>query len=396
MKEGEPGGHKCQWTFIRPLLLEKAPLFILAAISSVVTFIFQQKGGGVIPFEGNPLGARLANAFVSYIVYIEKTIWPNNLAVFYPSQPWASWQVLGAVLFFITMTLITIQATQRSVLTVGWLWYVGTLVPVIGLIQVGDQARADRYTYIPLIGLFIMAAWGIPELSKKWRYRGKVLAALSVSILSCFLIVTSTQVGYWQNNFTLSNHALRVTDYNYVAYNNRGNGYANLNNEKQAVADYDRAIEINPKFAAAYVNRGGSYFKLGNYKQAIEDLDRAIEINPRDADAYSNRGAAYAMLGNRRQAIWDYDRAIEINPEFAEAYTNRGVSYAALGNYKQAIVEHDRAIEINPKFAEAYFNRAASYNSLGNQKQTYEDLKAAAKFGSQDAKNFLKSQGISW
>ena len=384
-------------SMIRPLLLEKIPLFTLAAISSVLTFTVQQKGGPVVSFEGNPLAARVANAFVSYVVYIEKTIWPSNLAVFYPSQLWASWQVLGAVLFFIAMTLIAIQAAQRfQYVTVGWLWYVGTLVPVIGLIQVGDQARADRYTYIPLIGLFIMAAWGIPELLKKWRYREKVLVALSVSILSCYLIVTSKQVGYWQNNFTLSNHALKVTDYNYVAYNNRGNGYANLSNEKQAVSDYDKAIEINPNFSAAYVNRGGSYFKLGNYKQAIEDLGKAIEINPRDADAYSNRGAAYARLVNRRQAIDDYDRAIEINPEFADAYTNRGVSYAALGNYKQAIVDHDRAIEIKPKFAAAYFNRAASYNSLGNQKQTYEDLKAAAKFGSQDAKNFLKSQGISW
>ena len=205
------------------------------------------------------------------------------------------------------------MATQRwRYLTVGWLWYVVTLVPVIGLVQVGSQARADRYTYIPLIGLFVMAAWGIPELLKEWRYR-KGPYCIVYQFLSCFLIATWTQVGYWQNSFILSNHALRVTDYNYIAYNHRGDAYANLNNEKQAIADFDRAIAINPKFAAAYVNRGGSYFKLGNYKQAIEDLDRAIEINPRDADAYSNRGAAYAMLGNRRQAIWDYDRAIEIN-----------------------------------------------------------------------------------
>ncbi len=144
----------------------------MAALSSIVTYIAQQKGGAVASIEAFPLSDRIANAFVSYVIYIGKMIWPNNLAVFYPHPGLLPlWQVLGAVLLLIVVTFMVIWAAKRfPYLAVGWLWYVGTLVPVIGIVQVGSQARADRYTYIPLIGLFIMAAWGIPELLKKWRY----------------------------------------------------------------------------------------------------------------------------------------------------------------------------------------------------------------------------------
>ena len=226
--------------------------------------------------------------------------------------------------------------------------------------KVGTQAKADRYTYIPLIGLFIMAAWVIPELLKKWRYRKEVLFALSTLILSCFLIITWTQVGYWQNSLLLYDHALEVTDNNYLAYSNRGSTYLAIGNYKQAIADYDRAIES--------------------------------KMNPLFARDYSNRGAAYAALGNQKQAIIDYDRAIESNPKYALTYYNRGTAYATLGNQKQAIEDFNRVIAINPKFASAYRNRAFSYNKLGNQQQAYEDLKTAAMLGDEAAQNFLKTR----
>ena len=431
MRVEEHVGHKYDSTFNRFLLLDKAPLFALTAISSVVTFIFQQRGGGVVSCERIPLGTRIANAFVSYVIYIEKTIWPDNLAVYYPYQRWAPWQILGVVLLFITVTSMVVWAARRRpYLPVGWLWYVGTLVPVIGIIQVGAQARADRYTYVPLIGLFIIAVWGIPDLLRNWRYLKEALIVSSVLAISCFVVVTWTQVGYWLNSFTLFDNALNVTNNNNIAYYIRGNAYHAIGNYRQAIIDYDRAIDITPDYADLFNNRAASYYSLGKYSQALSDYDRAIQINPKFAQAYSGRGVTYAALGNYKRAIADYDRAIEIlptynssyfnrgnayvangnykqaiadydrviriNPKDAEAYSGRGDSYFELGSYTQAIVDYDVAIRINPKFAQAYHNRAASYNKLGNQKQALEDLKAAAKLGSEEAKNLLRSQGITW
>ena len=219
-------------------------------------------------------------------------------------------------------------AKRCPYLAVGWLWYVGTLVPVIGIMQVGLQAGSDRYTYVPLIGISIMIAWGMPDLLNKSRFRKEALFVLSALSLSCLLIVSWIQVGYWQNSITLSDHALKVTTRNSIAH--------------------------------------------------------------------YNRGTAYLELGNYRQAIGDYDRTIQINPEAAEAYYNRGIARGKVDNYKQAVKDFDRAIELNHNYAEAYYNRAASYYKLGNPRQAFEDLKTAARYGDEDAKNFLRGQGINW
>ncbi|MGA3207330.1 MAG: tetratricopeptide repeat protein [Syntrophales bacterium] len=433
-KAEKPADHKYQyqWTLIRPLLWEKIPLFALTALSSIATYIAQQKEGAMGSIEAFPFSVRIANAFVSYIIYIGKTIWPSNLAVFYPHPKlWPLWQVLGAVLFVIAVTLMVIWMAKRfPYLAMGWLWYIGTLVPVIGIVQVGSQARADRYTYVPLIGLFIMVVWGITELLKKWRHRKEALFVLSALTLSCLFVVTWLQVGYWQNSIMLFGHALKVTDHNSLAFCNRGVAYASLDNYRQAIGDYDKAIELDPKFAKAYDNRGAAYGSLGNYRKAIEDCSKAIELDPEFAKAYDNRGVAYASLGNNRQAIGDYDKAIELDPKFAKAFYSRGVAYYDLGNYKQAIGDYDKAIELDPKFAKAYDNRAAAYGSLGNYRKAIEDwskaieldpksamvyynlgvaywslgnyrqanenLKIAARSGSKLAQNILRSQGINW
>ncbi len=389
---------KPQWALFRPLLLEKIPLFALTVLSSIVTYIVQSKGGMVKSFEMFPLSVRIPNAVVSYITYIGKTIWPNDLAAIYP-HPWLlpTWQAFGAAFLLIAVTVTVIWKARRiPYLAVGWLWYLGTLVPVIGLVQIGLQARADRYTYLPLIGLFIMAAWGISDLSKNWRYRKEVLFASSTVILLFLCIVTWTQVGYWQNSISLLDHTLNVTHNNYIAYYNRGLAYQHLGNYKQAIGDYDKAVEINPKHSKAYYNRGVVYTGLGNYQQAIEDYDKAIEIYPKYEEAYFNRGCVSAILGNNKQAIGDYDKAIEINPKKIEPYINRGNVYSRLGNYRQAIGDYDKAIETNPKYAEAYFIRGHAYWQLGNKQQAIEDVKAAARLGQKDAQNLLKSQGVGW
>jgi len=397
-KAEKPADSKYPWTLLRPLLWEKIPLFALTALSSIATYVVQQKGGAVVSIEAFPLSERIANAFVSYVIYIKKMIWPNDLAIFYPHPGvLPSWQVIGSVLVLLIVTFAVIWVAKKiPYLAVGWLWYVGTLVPVIGIVQVGSQARADRYTYIPLIGLFIMAAWGIPELLKKWRYRKELLFASSALSLLCFFIVTWTQVGFWQNSITVFSHALKVTTHNSRAYINLGAAYNDIGNYRKVIEVCDEAIKLDAKLEKAFYNRGLAYSRLGNQKLAVGDYDRAIEIDPRHAKAYNNRGIAYSILGSYKQAIGDFDRAIVTNPKYAEAYYNRGINYGRLGNYKQALGDFDRAIEFNPKYAEAYYNRAASYYSLGNQRQAFEDLKTAARFGDEDAKKFLRSQGINW
>jgi protein O-mannosyl-transferase len=425
----KPATHEFHWALLRPLFLEKIPLFALTTLSCAATYIAQNRAGAVAPIEIYALDVRLANALVSYFIYFSKTIWPDNLAVFYPHPgSFPLWQVLGAVLFLTAATFAVIRAAGRfPYLPVGWLWFAGTLVPVIGIVQVGGQAMADRYTYIPSIGLFIMAAWGIPEFFKKRRYGKEVLAAVSASCLLCLLVLTTIQAGYWRDSITLFDHALKVTEKNYFIHNNRGGIYDDSGNYGQAIADFDRAIEINPIFAPAYNNRGNALDCLGDHTRAIRDFDKAIEIKPEYAEAYSNRGIAYRAVGNYTRAIEDLDRAIAINPEYALAYNNRGVSYAALGNQARAVEDFNRAVAINPKYAKAYFNRAIAYRelgnqfqaiqdldraieinpgdasayyhrgimhtSLGNQRQGLDDLKTAARFGYRNAVELLKRQG---
>lgn len=399
VKEVKPAESKYRWTLIRPLILEKIPLFAMAALFSVVTIIAEQKAGAVVTLERIPPGDRIANAFVSYIIYIGKMIWPDDLAVFYPHHEgaWPLWQVLGAVFLFIAVTLTVIRTAKRfPYVTVGWLWYAGTLVPVLGIVQVGNQSMADRFTYIPHIGLYVIAAWGIPELLKKWRYRKEVLVASSVLILSSYCIVAWTQVGYWKNSITLMSHALEVTGPNYFAHANRGLAYGKLGNHRLAIEDYDRAIEIRPQYSEAYNGRGISYGWLGDYREAVESFDRAIAINPEYLEAFINRGAAHGNLGNHQKAVEDFDRAIGIDPQKAEVFANRGAAHAKLGDQRQAISDYDSAIAINPKYAEAYYNRGVTYGKLGNTGQAFDDLTRAAKLNNENAKNFLKSRGMSW
>ena len=366
--------RKCERPAVYLLLIEKIPFFGLIPVFSLLAYIAEGKAVQHILWY-----IRISNALVSYVIYISKAIWPTNLAIFYPHPgSWRLWQAGGAALLLSAITAASMLTAKRlPYLTVGWLWYMGTLVPVIGIVQIGAFGMADRYTYIPLIGLFIVAAWGVPNLLKQWRYRRVTLLTLStISIASCF-VLTRIQTGYWRDSTTLFDHALKVTENNFIVYTSRGDDYYNHNMFRRAVEDFDRAIEINPAFSFAYTSRGRAYTSLGNPKKAIEDYNRAIEINPESAETLCNRGIAYSLLGDSRRATMDFDRAIEINTEYAAAYNNRGATYAKLGNHRQAISDYDRAIEIDPEYAAAYNNRGATYAKLGNHRQAISDYDRA-------------------
>ncbi len=388
----KPAVPEFKWSLIYPLLLEKVPLFVLAVLSSIVTYLAAHSSGTVPSLDVLTPSVRIGNAIVSYVVYIGKMIVPVNLAVFYPHPGnVVLWQVLAAAIFLIALTSVVIwKAKKLPYLATGWFWYLGTLLPVIGIIQAGTQAMADRYTYVSLIGLFIIIAWGIPELLKNWKHRQEILAALSVLSLLVFSVITWNQAGYWKNSITLFDHVLEVTHNNWLITNNRGLAYKNLGDYPQAMKDFDEAIRIKPEYAEAYYNRGLAHKALGNAGQAIADYSRAIRIKPNMAEAYNNRGNAYGESGDCNQALMDFNAALEINPSFAEAYMNRGNAYNCLGNYQQAIDDYGRAIEQKPDYAASYYNRAVAYSKMGNGKLAILDLKTAAGLGDVRAKNVLK------
>ncbi|HYA40834.1 MAG TPA: tetratricopeptide repeat protein [Syntrophobacteraceae bacterium] len=366
---------------VKKIFLEKIPLFALAALSCIVTYIAQRKGGAVRSSDAFPMYARIANALVSYVLYIKKAIWPNDLAVLYPhpgTRP--LWQVCGAALFLGALTFIVVRKTKtHPFLPVGWLWFAGTLVPVLGIVQVGWQAMADRYTYIPLIGLFIIAAWGVPELFQGWRLRSEALYALASIVLLFLCIGASMQVGYWRESLSLYNHALKVTADNDIIRHNLGDAYSRLGDYGRSIPEFNRAIEMNPGKADVYNKRGVAFAALGDYGKAIRDFDRAVRIDPENAMAFTNRGSAYTRLGNQRHAIDDFNRAIEIDPKATWAYNGRAIAYSSSGDRSRALEDLLKAVKIDPDCVEARFNLGNAYEKTGDHSQALGEFETAIK-----------------
>ncbi len=374
------------WKNIRHLVWEKMPFFILSVVSCVITVVVQSKTGALKDIEQLRFSVRVFNAVVSYVRYVLKMVWPTDLAVFYP-HPGGTlprWQIAGAIVLLAAVTFLVVRAGgQYKYLFTGWFWFLGTLVPVIGLVQVGGQSIADRYTYIPLVGLFIIIAWGTNDLLAGWRHKELVLWLLSSAVIFILAVLTTFQVGYWRDSISLFEHAIKVTSRNYLAYGNRGFAYYNKGEYAKALSDFNKAIEFNPRDFLAYNNRGMTYAQVkGDYAKAISDFNKALDINPRYAEAYNNRGNTYAIgKGEYDHAISDYNKAIEFNPNYVDAYNNRGNIYAqGKGEYIKAIPDYAKAIEINPTGAQTYFNMAIAYEKVGRKKEAIEAYKAFIRY----------------
>jgi tetratricopeptide (TPR) repeat protein len=334
-KAGYPKDEKISMLPARRLLLwEKAPFIFLTFISSGVTFWAQNKFGAVTSMEQMPFFTRIANAIISYVSYLGKTFRPVDLAVFYPyPHSFLLWQVSASLVVLTGITIAVIYTMKKlPFLFVGWFWYTGTLIPVIGLVQVGLQARADRYTYLPSIGVALGIAWGIPFLIKRENMRKKILFPAGTIVLAILAVLTWKQCGYWKNNIELFNHALQVTKDNALAHNNRGSAYAELGQYRLAIQDFNEAISLNRNYIKAYNNRGIIYGGLGRYQPAIEDFNKAISLKEDYADAYYNRGTIYGGLGQYQLAIEDFNKVINLTRDSAAAYNNRGHAYLVQGN----------------------------------------------------------------
>jgi len=308
----------------RGLLGEKIPLFLMAAVSSVVTYFAQLEGGAMKSLTSFPLDVRLSNASLSCARYMGKVLWPVKLSVYYPhpGENLVVWQAVGAGVLVILFSLGALRHLRRfPFIAVGWFWYLGTLVPVIGLVQVGTQSIADRYTYVPLIGFFILLVWGGVSFPGNSRYR-KYVTVLAVCLLVLAAARSRDQVGYWRNGFTLFEHAIAATAGNHVAHHNLGTLYDELGHYDKALEHYRRSLMFKPLYVHSHYNLGNTFSNMGRYEEATVHYQKALEITPFDTDALYNLGNALYHQGRYDEAVAKYREALRLRPEFKEAREN--------------------------------------------------------------------------
>lgn len=366
------------------LVREKIPLLLLSAVSCIVTFLVQQSGGAVSSLYILPLKIRIANALVSYASYIFKMILPYNLAVPYLDHDiLAWWKIAGAGLLLLTISWLALRVVRRNpYFTVGWLWYLGTLVPVIGLVQVGFQSMADRYTYIPLIGLFVIIAWGIPELVAGWRKRKIGLATLAVLLVSVLSVTTWIQLRYWKNSITLSQHALDVTENNFIAHSNFGNALSDKGDNAGAIEHYYESLYINPNYEPVHNNLGNVVAVEGKIDEAIRHYSDALKIRPDYALSHFNLGVMLEHKGKLNEAIEHYSKAVHIKPDYAKAHFKLGFAFAQQGNFEEALSHYYKSMELDPDFSAAVsYNIACIYARQKKITDSVEWLDKAVKSG---------------
>ena len=419
-------------TRLRRLILEKIPFFVLSAILSIITFMIQQKIGLLKSFSDYPLQWRIENALVSYIIYIEKMFWPVSLAIFYPHPKGdiPLWQITGAVLALVLITSLALwKLRQRPYIAVGWLWFLGTLVPVIGVFQIGIQARADRYTYIPYIGLFIIIAWGISNLLARLRYR-KVIFSLSAGILlSALGIKTYIQTIYWHNDILLYKHAAEVVENNWWAHYFLGKAFALQKEFEEAIIQFKETLRIDPENATIYnemakafldkgdvneavrlyqdflpplpedlneprgmdtslakrndiltlaelyananINFATALVRQGNIDQAVRRFEEALRVAPDSAIKCRNLAKSLCQSGRLEDSVRIYQMIVQLMPNDSEVYTGLGIALVQQGKLDEAVSCFTKVVSIEPHLAGGYINLG---NALNLQSKSNEAI----------------------
>jgi tetratricopeptide (TPR) repeat protein len=370
LRRFEPSTLNSQPSNLPCLVAEKVPFFLLAASSSVITFIVQRKGGAVS--TSLSVGARVANALVSYIRYIGKTFWPVDLSILYPHPGrWPAWQVIASSMLLLAIfAAVLLLARRRPYLAVGWLWFCGMLMPTIGLVQVGIQSMADRYTYLPLIGLLIMLAWGANELLPQRPWRGQARALGGALVLAASALLTERQVQFWRDSEALFGHAVQVTRDNYLAYNNLGFYLSGKGRTAEAMQNYRQALDINPAYEDALNNLGYALAAQKKFAEAIPYYEAALQVRPNHAEVHNNLGNALSEMGRIDEAIQHYLVVLSQKPDHADAHNNLGIALAMKGLLDEAIPHFQAAIRFKPSYASAHSN-------LGNALAAQHKLDAA-------------------
>ena len=361
---------------VRRLILEKLPLFALAVGSSVLTMIAQRRGEAVADFGDLSLGVRIANAVVSYAAYMYKMFWPAKLAFFYPhpTESLSTGTVALAVLLLAGISVLVLRfARSRPYLAFGWLWYLVTLLPVIGVVQVGKQAMADRYTYVPLIGLFVMIAWGIPRLRRGWEAVGAGAALVVGVFAACAWI----QVGYWHDSVALFRHAIDVTEGNYLAEMNLGFVLGKQGKLDEAVERLNEALLIRPDWDRAYYNLGVVLAKQGDVEGAIGAYQEVLRVNPSFSAARANLVNLLVQAGRTDEALAIGQADSGTGAGAAELHFNMGCTLEQQGKLDDALKEYQEAIRLKPDFGLAHNNLAVNYFFRGDYAKAWEEVHLA-------------------
>ncbi len=367
-------------------VLEKVPFFALSITSSIITFIVQRSAGSVRTLDYIPLDSRILNSLIAYCRYTAKLCWPSGLTVFYPMPDYVSgWWGLVAGVSLLGLTILLFVLRKRwPELLVGWLWFIGMLVPVIGIVQVGAQSMADRYSYLPSIGFFIIIAWGGYELLYRYVSRS-LLACVASIVLVSSLYVTAQQVCYWKNTITLFERALVVTPNNFVAHVNLGSSLMQQKQLDRALKHYNEALALNADVFEAHYGAAVILESEGQLTNALEHFRAAVRIQPRHSVAHNNLGNVLLKLAETNDALTEFSAAIDADPNYAEAHYNLGVVLADIGKKESATTQYAEAVRIKPDYADAHNNLAVTLASLGKFEPAAEHLEQVLRLRPTDA-----------
>ena len=352
------------------LVIEKIPLFLISAADCIITVVAQRKAGAVTTFERFPFSVRLENAIYSYAAYLGKAFWPARLANIYP-HPGASlagWKVTAAAALLLIATVAFTKLRSHRYLIVGWLFFLGTLVPVIGLVQVGDQAMADRYVYIPLIGIFVMTVWGASEISARIPSRTYFQAGAAAVLLCTLSIVGYRQIGYWKDSITLWSHTLDVTENNFAAENGLGGALIQAGRPDEAFLHFQRAAAIAPDDPLSHADMGTYLHQNGRLPEAIEQYETAVRLTSNPgllANTYTNLGSAYRQAGDFTKAQQSFTHALQLDPTRFNVWLQVGKLASDEGQFDVAIQDYSRSIELQPT-ADAYLQLSRALDLAGH------------------------------
>ncbi len=371
------------------LLWEKLPFLALSVASCVVTFRVQQSGGAVLDVGNLPIAARLANACMSYVRYLGKMVWPDGLAALYVrTVPWPSWQVALAALALLAATVAVIRlARERPYLAVGWFWYLGTLVPVIGLVQVGMQTMADRYTYIPLIGIFIALAWTGWDLASRWRVPWVGLATASALMLAACCVITRQQLAWWTSSESLFRRMITAVEGNYMAHYNLGNLYSREDKLAEAVKHYEAALKAQPNYAEAHNNLGQVLLRQRRFDEALAHYEAAVRLRPEHL-YYFNLANALMDAGKPADAVANYQQALRLNPNSSQAHHHLGLALQAQGKAEAAMAEFRAALQLQRDYESAEHQLANRLADAGRLDEALVHDLAAVRLDPRHAENY--------
>lgn len=374
------------------LAVEKVPLLLLSAVSAVVTVKAQKAGDAIGSIVQYPLSARLENAIVAYARYVGKAIWPTRLTPIYP-HPGTSlkmWEPMAAAVLLFAITALTVAAKRHRYLLVGWLWFLGTLVPMIGLVQVGTQAMADRYAYLPFIGLFIMLAWLVAEWSEEWYIPGSWLAAAGAVCVLALALVAHRQIGYWADNLALWSHAVQAEPGSFIAEDNLGGALLEAGRYNEAMQHFHAAVAIDGTDPMSRLNIAADEQRHGQLQQAIEQFNRLV-VTTRDpryrATAFSDMGYAYRELGDLSRAKQSFAAAVSLRPRTLRAWIGLGLVAQKTGNYPSAVAAFSQALTIQ-QWDLGYFLLARALEQSGRT----QDADAAMQQARRLSDNFEQLQ----